>query len=443
MLTRTRSHSISLAKGRVRSQLSRLNTSLSFADRTVNAAIKLVWIPLLVSLLGDLGYGMWVTLLAVVGWLGILELGLPTALVNPLTASLSAGDRRRINELVSTATLCLVLVTAIALPVACSVFWISNFHAWESSLIAIALVVLGLPLRIASAVALSAQRNYLISVTETSAAVAALFATWVLSLFGRGDIVGIVIVVFGFVLVSRAVLWHLVMRQVGRDVLPSVRGASASVLGDLAPDAARFLFGGFAEAIVLHTPAIALALMAGPADVAKFFVPYQIFFGVFTFFNAAVHPLWPAYAEAFSSGDRDWIRASHRRVMRRCFIGASLVFSVLAFLMPWLATEWARLDEAPPAVLPWLFALHFTQWTCNYAFVVVVTGLGMIRRRLESVVMLSGVTLILTPLGIAGFGVVGGGAAVAIAMATTQTWFLPWILFREARWIFAKTEGRA
>ena len=87
--------------------------------KPVGMLISLIYIPLLLSYLGDEKYGIWVTLLSVISWVTYFDVGIGNGLRNTLTSYLTKGDTKKSQSAVSTAYTVLIVVFIIIFAVAC------------------------------------------------------------------------------------------------------------------------------------------------------------------------------------------------------------------------------------------------------------------------------------------------------------------------------------
>jgi O-antigen/teichoic acid export membrane protein len=85
-----------------------------------------------------------------------------------------------------------------------------------------------------------------------------------------------------------------------------------------------------------------------------------------------------------------------------------------------------------------ILGVHFIQWTWNYVFVILLTGLGFIRERV-AIVISFGVLNVILSVGLTfSFGLIGVVVGLFVSMLITQSWFLTWVIFKRAHWIFDK-----
>jgi len=77
------------------------HTILIFIFRIIGFILSFIMIPITLLLLGNLNYGIWITLVSIVSWIGYFDLGLANGLRNLLPKAFLEKDSYKINTLVS------------------------------------------------------------------------------------------------------------------------------------------------------------------------------------------------------------------------------------------------------------------------------------------------------------------------------------------------------
>ena len=205
---------------------------------------------------------------------------------------------------------------------------------------------------------------------------------------------------------------------------------------DIGINGLTFFVGTWGELLVLQTPNIIIAQLLGAATVPLFAIPFQLYMSAYVLLNSIATPLWPAYAEARANDDFAWIRRTHWRVMKESLFLAFLGFLILGLTGAWLIRFWVGPEYVPPIFMSLIFTIQFIQWTVNYVFVILLTGLGFIRERTGIVLVFGLFNILFIVVFTNIFGLIGVALGLFFAMFLTQTWFLPWITFKKAKWLF-------
>lgn len=91
-----------LTKGSKRTVLAKKNIVYSFFIQGSSVIISLLFVPLLLDYLDTERYGIWLTMVSIVGWFTFFDAGLGNGLRNNLTAALAEGKEQLAREYVST-----------------------------------------------------------------------------------------------------------------------------------------------------------------------------------------------------------------------------------------------------------------------------------------------------------------------------------------------------
>src|SRR6516164_11224431 len=74
----------------------------NWAFLLVNVLVAFWMTPFVVAHLGDSAYGIWALVLQLTGYMGVVDVGLRSALVRFVSSAHATGDKPRLNRLLST-----------------------------------------------------------------------------------------------------------------------------------------------------------------------------------------------------------------------------------------------------------------------------------------------------------------------------------------------------
>ncbi len=89
------------------------NVFSNWAGFVVNIVVSFFLAPFMVHSLGDAGYGIWVLVGSLTGYLGVLDLGLRPAVIKFVAKYKALGDNQMINRIVNTILVILTIVAAV------------------------------------------------------------------------------------------------------------------------------------------------------------------------------------------------------------------------------------------------------------------------------------------------------------------------------------------
>lgn len=390
-----------------------------FANQALSAACTLVTVPIAVRRLSADEFGVWITLSSLIILLGFLDFGIGNALVGAVARAQAAGDRNRVQEMISSAFVGLAAVAA-GLGGA---FWVISPHVpWASILgvdspvhsgevarsvaIVVAGILASLPLSVAAQAQSGLQEGHTVVLWRSIGNVIQLLAVVVLFLT-HGTLAWFITAMIGGPVLG-SLLNSITLFSGRRKWLhPSRRKASAKVFRRLGSTGFLFFVLLIAGTVAYQSDALVIAHFLGSTAAGKYGVPFRLFMFVPNLVSAALMPLWPAYADAWEIRDVEWIRKTFRRSLVFALsangaIGLVLVFAARRILQVWVG------DAVNPSnvFLAALFC-YVIVWGVSGPVAMLFNGCHVVKFQIAVSITMAAVNLplsiaLLSPLGVAG-----------------------------------------
>ena len=403
--------------------------------------------PLVLRYLGNEGYGLFVTITAVVSWLQLSNLGIGAGLQNALTEAVAKGSTDEQRGLVSTAFFTLAAITAVlcvaGVVAVAWVPWSNVFRAsdptYKSQIAAAVAITLagfigGFILSFTGSIFAAKQDLHIPNIVGIISAAATISATLAAVHFDAGlpgitaGMVGANVVV-GWIFC----LWYL-SRPTNRNFRPSWRCISRWAWQRLFTASASFFVIQICCVALFQTDFFIIAQMLGPDDVTPYSIASKPFAFLAAIFASAVsQPLWAGYGNAKAVGDVVWIRRTHSRVRLITIAGyvavAALIIATGETLFGW----WVGKEAVPATSLILWTGLYYIirQWTDVHA--VLVNGLDMMKPQAISASIHAVVTITLEILLVQRIGILGVPIGCLLGYLLVSAWFLPWLANRTLR----------
>jgi O-antigen/teichoic acid export membrane protein len=399
-------------------------------------ALSLVAIPLFLKTVGAEGYGMMVTVMALMGYLGFADPGLTWGAMILIAQAHGRGGKAEIAHVVRHSAVLalgsgLVVVLALGAILAASrVGWrLPMFagHPEADLLILIAGVQLALSLQFSVVYNLfqGLQEGYWAGVYAGVGRILGLAGAMAAAWFMR-SVAAIMLVQFGFTVLSGvAAAVH------ARSLHPWA--FSAGPWKDRAQFSAQLRIG--AKNFLLQVgrtlggsaPTLAISSILGPAQVPFYTVPSTLLTMFYTPINSWNSNMQSAYGEAWESGDKAWVRGAFRTALERALLLGGLGVALFLALGNRFIVLWThgRLSLEPATALS--ISGIVTVGALIAAAQFLLTGLNRHRTAAIAEIANGVATLILVSLFLHlwGLGAVGIGV-VASALGTSG-----WVLRRE------------
>jgi O-antigen/teichoic acid export membrane protein len=281
--------------------------------------ITLISVPLTLEMLGQELYGVWVTVISLLAWLTMADVGLANGLTPALSAAFGRGREDLAREYIATAFWGLIIICLTVGGAVC-VIWpmldlgsffklreSANIPEVERALaIAIGLFLATMPFSINQRVLLAYQQGLAANLASLATSVAGLLgiaaAVWL-----KAGLVGLAVGYLGGQWIAAAAtsiwLFGIAKPQLLPFTLPKWRnGRRVLSLGGL------FFLSQIATMIVFQKDNILITQRLGAVAATPYSLTWQMFSYV-TAMNLMVSPyLSPGFGEAYASRDLPWVR---------------------------------------------------------------------------------------------------------------------------------------
>ena len=342
-------------------------TAAALVARGIGSLTGLITVPLTVRYLGGERYGAWMTISSVLVFLGFGDFGLASSLTNALGRAFGKNDRESARRYVTT-TLVALSVVAILFVVAGVTFAAQLAHIMfpniddsllrgeivPTLIIALSIFALNFPLLVTNRVLAAYQENATANLWIMASSVANLIGILIVIAF-RGGLPALILGSAGAGLLVNAMSsiwlfgWHKPW------LAPARSGADLQFARELFSTSWKFFVANTAWLINSQTDNFIIAHFLGPAAVT----PYSVTFRLFAY--AALIPtlvfpsIWPAYTEAATKNDGDWIRGIFKKNVKANLLIATSIVAVLIIFGQLLIRYWAGPVAVPPfALLVWM-----------------------------------------------------------------------------------------
>jgi O-antigen/teichoic acid export membrane protein len=401
-----------------------INIASSYARFLAGIIAVFFLTPFTLGVVGLEQFGLWSLCLAVIGVLGLLDLGFATDAVKYVAECSGKADVQARNEAVSTLMLvyavlgiaCLILVIS-AVPAGINAF---ALDAWQAGIFRRVMTIggcalaLALPLSVFRSALIGSGRFDLVNLVETGTIL--LNALLVVVLLRNGwALTGLAIANASVMLAA-----PLVLLVISRKVIPDFRTGFRLVrihrLQEVAPLAVYFMLANIALLISLRSDALLIKAFLPLSAVAAYAIAAKITEYSFLLNKQFSNALMPLVSRSAGAGDDQTVRMILVDGTRLLMIVAAPILGLLFFHAETIITLWVG-PELHEVVLPLrilLVAVFFSTLQLNAANVLGMAGghRGVAWTMLGSAALNICLSLMLIPrMGLAGAAVSTLGAA--------------------------------
>ena len=409
-----------LNSGHERSARLKKHISFSFILKGLSILISLVFFPLLLDLLGEEKFGIWLTISSVITWFTFFDVGLGNGLRNRLAESMAKNDLSSAKTYVSTTY---ALVFGIALLIFTCFLLLFPFIDWGGffnagdveELGALVFVVfsffcLQFVVKLITMIMMSEQRPALNSALNTLASAISLLVIYMLYRTDSGSLVEVAIAISGINLLVYVIASILLFGGRYKAFRPSYHNVDLSHSKDLLGLGAKFFVLQGAALIVMATDNMIITQVVGPGEVPAYNAALKYFSIITMVFTIVTTPFWSAFTEAWQKGEKEWIQHTVRKVEKLWFIAV-----VVLILMIFGADQFYKLWLGDRLEVPFLVSFFMAFWvfmaTGTAIYSNFLSGVNKVRISFYHAIFVSVINI---PLSILFAGPMGMGSAGVI-----------------------------
>ncbi len=309
-----------LDKGHDRSTKAKKHILFSFLIKGISIAISLVLVPLTINYINPSRYGIWITMISIVGWFSFFDIGLSQGLRNKFAEALAKGEDALAQVYVSTTYAILSIIFTIVWLI---FLLINNFLNWarilnvsesmrtEVSTLAIIVFTyfcLQFVLKIISTLILANQEPAKSSLVNVGGQFISLAFIVLLVKTTEGSLIklGIAFCLSPIVVLAAANLYFF--NGEFRKYRPKFSKVKFKYAKGLFNLGVIFFIIQVAGILQYETANIIIAQHFGTASVTSYNIVYKYFGTLDMIFTIFITPFWSASTEAYLKNDIQWIK---------------------------------------------------------------------------------------------------------------------------------------
>lgn len=303
------------------------NVFFSVFIKGVNISIGFLTIPLVLSFLDTTQYGIWLTLVAVIGWFALFDLGFGNGLRNSLTTSIASNNHQEGKIYVSTTYAALTCIFGFLLIVFFIinpfVEWYKVFNAPErlkydvqnAVTFAISFLFIQFVLRLINTVLLSFQRAAMADLTNTLGQVCILAGIFILKILHHNSLTALSLVYSIMPVVVFLIFSIILFSKTYRHVSPSIVSVKFKQAKGLLNIGLNFFVIQVAALILFASDNFIIAQLFHPSDVTTYNIAFKYFSVTNIIFTIVLAPFWSMTTKSFVENDTAWIKGAVKKLL--------------------------------------------------------------------------------------------------------------------------------
>ncbi|RVT46917.1 polysaccharide biosynthesis protein [Rheinheimera sediminis] len=371
---------VSLSNVRSNNYFTQLKVSALY--KVVAIAASFIALPIMLKYLGPERFGIWTTMLTLLTWVMLFDLGIGNGLKNKVSESIAKDNSNYAAEYISTAYMLIGLISFILfasfLIAAIWLPWQSIFNTQfvsevdlKSSVITLSFFIFfNFWISLINQIYHGLQKSSVVVVGQCMSNSFALVFISILYNFTEPSIL-LIVYGYGFALVLTNVVFSLFLFKRYPQLIPTGRKFDRNKIKPLLSLGIKFFIIQLAVLVIFMTDKILITQLLGPEHVTPYEVLFKLFSIITILHGMILIPLWPAYSDAYNRGEFDWIRRNIKQQLKIALFLFICTF-LMAVLGPIIVSIWTDDLVSVSPRLYYLFALFiaFTIWSNVFAYFV-------------------------------------------------------------------------
>lgn len=344
------------------------SASIGLLSRICSIALRFVSLPLTLAVISKERYGLWLIILSLVGWLGMSDLGVPSALQNRLIYLRASGNKVRSHNLLSFALRLLIsigLVILLLISILTIILPLSKWFSIAADLevefkTALILCVLsftiGLPTRIGGVIYNVHNQLAIQPLIEIGSNIVSLSLLYIAVKLQWNSLItlsglSIAGLFAGSLLATILAFWRFGYRL----FTPAANYEDKKVL---LSKGSFFFLTMIGELLILQSDAILIGSILGANFVPNYLIPATLFINFLQLQNIWLRPLWPVLTNLHAKGDYTMLLLHIRNTILGSLLIA-IVFGLGVILFGnWFIRLWSHNTVGMTSIMAWGFAAY-------------------------------------------------------------------------------------
>ena len=337
-----------ISKNRTKNYFKQLKGSFVFKVLTIMVSFLLI--PIMIKYLGKEQYGIWSTLLSIVSWILLFDIGIGNGLRNKITESIAKENINDTQKYISTAYVIIGIISAVLLSLT---LFMSNFISWQAvfntttlsentlnNVVQVMLIFLftNFFLSLINQVFNGLQKTSLVVFNQLISNSLSLLLTYLLSLYTDSSLLKLALA-YGSALVLSNLVFSIWFYIKNKTLRPTMKQCSLKHMKSISSLGLQFFVIQIAVIVLFTTDKLLITQLFGPQYVTEYDILFKLFSIITIVHGLLMAPLWNAYSDAYHRQDFSWIKSVlKKQLLIWLILFASVI--ILIFLAPHIIYLW-------------------------------------------------------------------------------------------------------
>lgn len=321
-------------------------TIINYIFKLILMGISFISVPITLKFLGNERYGVWQTMLSMVSWISILNIGIPNALRNKVTEYLTKEKYDEIKKYISSSYLVLTFIALLIFIVFIITYNIVDFSSlfnveniMNSELtISIFIVISGSLVifitELANSIALGIHKSFWVTLSQVVSSLILLIFMFIFIFKKNNDNNTLIYMALLYILsnIILNILMIVVLSKKNNNYSPHIKYVEKEYFKKVTTMGKNFLILQIVFMMVSATDNFLITIFIGPGSVTNYSILNKIFNIVITLFNILLIQVWSSSAAYYHLGEYDNIKNLLKKLLKiSLVIIIVIIFIALAF----------------------------------------------------------------------------------------------------------------
>ncbi|MBU3200976.1 oligosaccharide flippase family protein [Clostridium estertheticum] len=365
------------------------NFSLNIIYKIIGVFLSFLTLPLLIDYLSVEKYGIWVTLVTILSWTSLFDIGIGNGLRNKLTICLSKNEITKGREYITTAyvslSIIIIVITTIGIYIIPFIKWNKVFNTnalTQQQFIALTIVVfvlymINFILSLCNSLYYSIQKAAMTGRTAVINNILVLISIIIIRRFQGSNLVLMATIYTLSGTISYIIITVLFFRE-RPELLPKLKYFNRNNIKYILNDGIKFFVIQIACIIIFTTDNMIITQVLGPQAVTSYNITQKLFGIIGMTYTLMLTPLWSAYTEAYSQLDYLWIKKVINK-LNYSMIAVIAGVIIVSLLSNTIIDLWIRKSIYPSKLLILLMGIYTIISTWNNIYAYFLNGIGALK----------------------------------------------------------------
>lgn len=376
--------------GSQRSNVVKKNVIGSLLIRGCSILVSLLLVPLTLGYVSSELYGVWLTISSVIVWLGFFDVGFSLGLKNKLAEAIALEDWDRGKHLVSTTYF---MIFIIFIPLCIIMEIIIEYVDWPSFLninpkynddivnafrAVLFFFCLNMILKVITHVIAAFQRTAFSSAFPVIGHSIALVVIYILTKTTPPSLTILACTLPGITTLVYLGASFILYNGSFKKVAPHIRYIDKVYIRDLFTLGYKFFILQLQVLILIQATNFLISNISGPEDVTSYNIAHKYFSVGMMVFNIILNPLWPAFTDAYTKKDYQWMNNVYKK-MRNLYMLLAGAILLMIIVSPIAYKIWIGDKAIIPFEMTLTVAIYTLALTWSAFQNYLINGIGCIK----------------------------------------------------------------